>query len=214
MEALEVQQAKQVLGLSDDALAASLGLPPAAVRAWSQGRDRVPRPIARDLRWRVAVRQQHDALAASGLPACDWIIAFEAQPVPQKLEARRKQLEALQTHVGECPTCQARDAWVASYCPPLPERPLPLWMTVLGRFAKFAESLPPWASPAVYGGALFGVYSLFRFVFLLPRIASRPREGVMALGGLALSVSIGALLGLLYGSTKYAWEKSKGRGNA
>lgn len=214
MDAVELQQAKEVLEFSDDALAADLRLPPAAVRAWSQGKDPVPRHIARDLRWRVAVRRQHQALEASGLPTCDWITALEAQAVPEKLEARRKQLEALQAHVSACPTCQARDRWVASHCPPLPERPLPLWIKALGRFAQFAESLPPWASPAVYGGAFFGVYSLFRLVFGLPRIASHPREGLIALGALALSVSIGALLGLLYGSTKYQWQKRNARRNA
>jgi hypothetical protein len=211
MDALELQKAKEVLEFSDEKLAADLGLPPATVRAWSQGEDRVPRHIARDLRWRVAVRQQHQALDASGLPTCDWVTALEAQPVPAKLAARSKQLEALQAHVSECPTCKARDAWVASHCPPLPERPLPLWLKLLARLAQFAESLPPWASPAVYWAAFFGVYSLFRVVSWLPRIRSHPREGLTALIGLAASISIGALLGLLYGSTKYLWQKRKAR---
>ena len=214
MSVPELQKAKEVLEFSDDKLAADLGLPPATVRAWSQGKDRVPHHIARDLRWRVAVRQQARALAASGLPTCDWVTALEAQPVPEKLAARSKQLEALQAHVSECPTCKARDAWVASHCPPLPERPLPLWLKLLARFAQFAESLPPWASPAVYGGVFFGVYTLLRVVFWIPRIRSHPSEGRTAIIAVAASISIGALLGLLYGSTKYLWHKRKARRNA
>ena len=209
MDAVELQHAKEVLEFSDDKLAADLGLPPGVVRAWSTGKDRVPRHIARDLRWRVAVREQQQALEASGLPTCDWITALEAQPVPAKLEARAKQLEALQAHVSACPTCQARDAWVASHCPPLPERPLPLWLKVLGRFAQFVDGLPPWASPAAYGAAFFGVYSLFRVVFVLPRMASHPREGLVALAGLAMSISLGALLGLIYGTSKYFWQRRR-----
>src|SRR3954470_18428947 len=54
-------------------------------------------------------------------------------------------------------------------------------------------------------GCILGVYTLLRVVFWIPRIRSHPSEGRTAIIALAASISIGALLGLLYGSTKYLW---------
>jgi hypothetical protein len=211
MDAAELCRARDTLEYTDDKLAADLGLPPNVVYSWSSGRAKVPRHIARDLRWRAALIEQNKMIAASGLPACEWVTAFEAQPTPEKLDARVKRLDELAEHTRVCPTCLACEAYVQAHCPPLPEQPLPLWMKGARILASLADRLPTWAQPAVWVGAAFGAYSLFRLVFFVPRIVAHPREGLTALAGLLLSISIGAALGALYGGSKHLWAKVKAR---
>ena len=211
MDAAELCRARDLLGYDDAKLAADLGLPPNVVTSWSSGRAKVPHHIARDLRWRAALIDQDRMLAESGLPACEWVNAFEAQPLPEKLKARVKRLEELNDHSRGCPTCLAREAYVEAHCPPLPERPLPLWIKGANLLVSLAERLPKWAQPSVYVGAAFGAYSLFRLVFFVPRIAAHPREGLTALTGLLLSITIGAALGALYGGGKHLWARVRAR---
>jgi hypothetical protein len=211
MDAAELCRARDVLGYTDEKLAADLGLPPHVIAAWSSGRAKVPRHIARDLRWRAALAEQDKVLAESGLPACEWMSAFDAQPQPTKLEARVKRLEALEEHASTCSKCLARDAYVEAHCPPLPERPLPLWVRGARLLVALGERLPKWAEPAVYVGATFGAYSLFRIFFLVPRIIAQPRLGFVALAGLTLSIGIGAVAGAVYGGGKHLWARAKAR---
>ena len=211
MDAAELCRARDMLGYSDEKLAADLGLPPNVVSAWSSGRAKVPGHVARDLRWRVALIEQDRMLAESGLPACEWVTAFEAQPLPEQLKARVKRLEQLGDHARVCPTCIARDEYVHAHCPPLPEPPLPNWMKGARFLVSLAERLPKWAEPTVYVGAAFGGYSLFRIVFLLPQIVRHPRFGLTALTGLLLSITIGAIVGALYGGGKHLWTQVRAR---
>lgn len=211
MDAVELCRARDTLGYTDEKLAADLGLPPNVVTAWSSGRAKVPRHIARDLRWRAALIERDRMLAESGLAVCEWITAFEAQPLPEKLEARVKRLEELADHERTCPTCLAREAYAQAHCPPLPEPPIPLWVKGVRLLEALAQRLPEWARPTVHVGVAFGAYSLLRIVFLLPRIVRHPRLGLTALTGLLLSVTIGAAVGALYGGGKHLWAKAKAR---
>ena len=93
----------------------------------------------------------------------------------------------------------------------VPERPLPLWAKGASLLAGLAARLPKWAEPAVWVGAAFGAYSLFRVVFLGPQIVAHPRLALTALEGLVLSISIGAAVGALYGGSKALWERLKAR---
>jgi len=132
--------------------------------------------------------------------------------MPQRLKERAKRLEQLTEHQRACPTCLAREAWVKEHCPPLPEPPLPLWVKAIGQLGKLAERLPPWARPAVHVGAVFGAYSLIKLFFMMPQVVAHPRTGVpLVLAGLALSISIGAVVGLLYGGGKHLWAQFKTR---
>ncbi|MFL5618012.1 MAG: hypothetical protein ACJ79A_06390 [Gemmatimonadaceae bacterium] len=162
-----------------------------------------------DRRW--ALIEQDTMLAESGLAVCEWITAFEAKPLPEKLKARVKRLEELADHERVCPTCLARESYAQAHCPPLPEPPVPLWMKGARHLVALAERLPVWAQPAVHVGAAFGACSLFRIVFSLPRIVAHPRLGLTALAGLLLSVTIGAAVGALYGGGKHVWARVKAR---
>lgn len=208
MDAAELCRARDLLGYTDQVLAADLGLPPNVVAAWTSGRAKVPKHIARDLRWRAALIEQEKMFAESGLAACEWVTRFEAQPIAEKLEAPSKRLQALIDHQSTCPTCHAREEWVRAHCPPLPPPPIPLWTKAL---VGLVDRLPTWAAPAVFLGVAFGGASLFRLLFFLPQIFAHPRFGLMALGGLLASIAIGATLGAIYGGSKHLWTQFKSR---
>jgi hypothetical protein len=211
MTPAELTEARNRLGYSPEVLAADLGLPPGVVTAWESGRDRIPAHIAKDLRWRAAIAERQAALAASDLPDCDWMVALDAQPLPTRLKAQVARAEQMAAHEKICPTCQARNAFVAERFPPLPPLPLAGEIRALVWIGERAERLPRWAQPAVWMAAAFGAYSLLKLVFLLPRIVARPRLGLVALAGLSASIAIGGALGAGYGLLRMARERVSAR---
>lgn len=211
MTSMEFVQARTTIGLSPDGLAADLGLPPGVVAAWESGRDRIPAHIAKDLRWRVAVAERQAALAASDLPECEWVAAVEAEPWPTKLKERTARLERIVAHEKACPTCLARESFIADRFPPMPPPPIAAEMRALGWVFQRAERLPRWAQPAVPMAMAFGAYSLLRIVFMVPRMVAQPRIAVVALAGLSASVAIGGALGAAYGIFRMARERLSAR---
>jgi hypothetical protein len=214
MTSAELIQARIGLGFSPDILAADLGLPPGVVAAWESGRDRIPAHNATDRRWRAAGAERQRALAASDLPDCEWMVALEAQPLPTKLKARTARLEQLLAHEKVCPTCLARDTFIADRFPPMPPPPIAAEMRALGWAFQQAERLPPWAQPSVPMAMAFGAYSLFRIVFLLPRMVAQPRVAVIALAGFSASIAIGGALGAAYGIFRMGRERLSARRTA
>jgi transcriptional regulator with XRE-family HTH domain len=212
MTGAEATAARVALGLSQDDLAATSNMTPAVVAAWEADRIKVPRSIAVDLNWRVARDQRLAALASSGLPECQWIAAFEAEPTPDKLEAQTAQLEKLVAHSKTCEVCKAREAFVTERFPPMPPAPRPSgWLGLVMPIAERVQQLPSWARPAATGALIFIAYSLLRLIVLLPAILRSPLSGLLtAAAGIAASGSIGALLGFLYGQ----YRRLRGRRSA
>lgn len=211
MDVNELVHARATLGYSRNNLAADLGLPPAVVTAWETGRDRVPRHVAKDLRWRAALIERQNLIDASGLPPCAWLDAFDARPLPAAKDARTKQLQEMNDHRESCPTCLALETFAEEQCPPLPPPPIPLWLHAVLWVGRRKKRLPVWAQPALSVALVFGGYSVFRTVLWLPEIVAQPRLALMALEGTTLSLSIGAGIGLLYGSVRYLWDQRKAR---
>lgn len=210
----ELVAARTWLGLSPDQLAGSLGLPPAVINAWESGRDGIPAHRAKSLRWRAAIAERQAALAASGLPACEWMAAVEAKPEPATLEAQTAQLEQIMAHEGTCSICATREQFIDERFPPMPPRPISAGWRALGWVFQRAELLPRWAQPAVPMALSFGAYSLLKIVFLLHQIASDLRLALLALGGLSLSMLLGAVLGIGYGLFRMWREQLSSRGVA
>jgi transcriptional regulator with XRE-family HTH domain len=200
MLASEARAARIALGLSEDALAAETNTTPAIVDAWETGRIKVPRQIAVDLTWRMAQVERLGALETSGLPECAWITDFEAEPDAEKLRAQKARVERFLAHNKECEICKAREAYIADRFPPMPPAPRDGWVAIVLPIAERVQRLPVWAQPVATGVILFVAYSLLRLIFLLPSIVRSPREEIpTAITGIALSASIGAALGFLYG---------------
>jgi hypothetical protein len=137
------------LGLSIPDLAHELGLTPSDVEAWERGDLKIPARVAKELKWREAVADRQLALADSGLPKCDWMAAWEQEPVPDKLKAQTDHLERALSHQKLCETCQAREKFVRDKFGDMPARPMVWWMRGLSWVASRAERLPEWAQPGI-----------------------------------------------------------------
>lgn len=207
MSPAEVQAARERLGLSQERLAAELTVTEAEVRGWEAGTVRIPGRFAQRLAWQAALKEREDLLLGAGLPECEWVQAWEREPIPEKLEQRTRKLEALSAHAEQCPTCQARARYAEEHLPPLPDAPMPLWIRVVGRFSERVERLPRWLRPAVYGAVLIGLLTLARAALAL--LVAGPSLGLlgMAAAGLLVGGYLGAVGGLAYHTVREPFRR-------
>ena len=77
--------------------------------------------------------------------------------------------------------------------------PMPASARALGAVADRIHKLPRWAQPGAWMALSFGAYSVIRIVAMLPRLAKSPQYWYVPVAGLAMSISIGGALGLIYG---------------
>ena len=207
----EAVAARQSLGLSQDATAAEFNLTPGVVAAWENGEIKVPKRIEEQLRWRMAAKERIDALVKSGLPECEWRKNWEARPAPSDLKALTKYYEEGIAHAKACQICTAREKYIQDRFGEMPPAPVDGWMKILGFVAAPIERFPRWAQPAGWMAVAFGAYSLLRIVLMLSALARNPQYWPVALGGLALSMSIGAGVGLIYGGFREFRDKRGAR---
>ena len=202
MTAAEFNEARNVLALTDDQLAAELDVTPGIVQAWTAGRVRIPRRHAEQIRWLAAVEKHEVALKESGLPECEWMQKREEE-LPSDTDALLKVAEEMEKHAGACPVCIARRNFVEERIGPMPELPQPGWMRVF----DLIDSVPAWARPAVLGALALGAIVLLRGLFLLPRLISEPDK----LGGVVVAVlaaaGAGAAGGAVYSLTRPTLRK-------
>jgi hypothetical protein len=147
MTTAEFNQARERLKLSHVDLAADYGLTPDMVVDYERGRAPVPKKVASELRWRVAILEQQELLQASGLPECPEALALERRAEETRGKEWVNAVEALQAHASACPVCGAREDYVRLHAPPLPERPLPLWLRAFGLAVRVEERLPEGIRP-------------------------------------------------------------------
>lgn len=81
-----------------------------------------------------------------------------------------------------------------------------IFMAVADRIATF----PRWAQPAAVVALAFGGYSVLKILFMLPQVARHPQYWMIPLEGLALSMSIGGAIGLVYGGFREVRDKVRG----
>jgi hypothetical protein len=198
MTGAELRAARTTLGLTEDQMAADLGITPHSYRACENGETTLPNRQARIVTYRVAVVERRAALATSGLPECEWNARWHSEPAPKKVDALTKHVEALSTHMASCPTCQVRERFIQERFPAMPRPPLPFWMEMVGRFNEWVQKRPPWLRPVANGAAVLGVLTLFRAILILPAAARRPVLLVQALGAVLLAAAAGAVGGLAY----------------
>lgn len=213
MTAEELLAARGSLGLSQEGMAAELGLTPAIVRAWERGRLAVPRMYAEVVRWRVYVHERDRALAGSGIPSCPWVDRFEAQPPARSTAEERRRLQAFVTHAEGCATCRARHAFVRDRFPEPPEPPLPTWVRFFTGLQTRLRRLPEWARPAATGALVFAALTLVRIILVLP--AANGAAGgwrvatLTALASLGAALVIGAVAGALWGVVRRLLTKRR-----
>jgi transcriptional regulator with XRE-family HTH domain len=202
----EAIAARKTLGLTHSSLAADLGLTPSVIAAWEAGSVGVPKRFEEQLRYQAALAERRAALVVSGLPECEWYKAWENEDVPEKVKAQMKYLERGVSHSASCSVCLARDKFIAERFGPMPPAPKSTSTRVFGWVSDRAEKLPRWAQPAVWVGLAFGAYSVMKLVFILPRFARHPQLWWLPVASLAMSIGIGAAIGLIYGAFRMLRE--------
>ena len=189
--------ARTRLDRTPEQLAAELGLPPHAYAACEAGRASLSRRHADLLAYQVAALDRREALAASGLPACDWMERW-GRDVPEEQAALQAHVARAEQHAAACPTCGARDAFLAERFPAMPPLPLPRWARTLDGFATWVRARPEWLRPALWGAAVLAAMTSLRVLILLPAAVRQPRLLLTALGALAVASAAGAFGGLVY----------------
>lgn len=219
MTGSEFIAARERAGLSLDDAAAALDLTPGVVAAWEAGTVRIPRRVAQEMTWRAAAAQRRAALATSGLPECGWVAAWEREPPATSTKKQLRRLEAFTKHAAACPTCRAREQYVAERFPPMPPRPLTGWLAIVGWFKERIDRLPAWLRPAAWGAVIFFAMTAIRVVLSTPEWLHAPGGWLAALTALPAGAGVGAVVGALFGvvrAVRTAWRmrRAPGHGSA
>lgn len=187
----ELAAAIKQLEWAEDDLALLLDADATTMRTWLCGQRAVPRRIARQLRWHLAAKARRDALAASGLPTCDVMERWARDLVDGSVSGNPlERMERMREHEATCPTCKARDQYLADRFPRL--RP-PTGGGMAGPFAWVVDrvmALPQGLRAPVTGAVALGAIVLARGVFALPRLLKTP--GLLREFGIALGAAMGA----------------------
>ena len=197
--AQEAVAIRERLGLSPEALDAELGLMPGTVAAWESGSMRVPGFVAVTLRWRAAVAERSAALAASGLPECEWIRSWEAKPQPTKMKDRTAHLTEAVEHEKACSVCLDRSRYIQERFGPMPPAPMPSWLRAFAWYNSRLERLPEWARPAGWVALFFGAYTTVQVLVRSPHLTTQPMQWLVGIAAIAASTTLGALVGLAGG---------------
>ncbi|HEU4561182.1 MAG TPA: hypothetical protein VFS20_25240 [Longimicrobium sp.] len=199
----DVRTARERLGLTTEALAATLHVTEGEVRAWEAGSLRVSGSVQRYLEYLVAHADWHEAMAASGLPGCEWIDGHLTRLAdsPGYDETMRLARE-IESHGATCATCRARSEWAARHLPPPPQPPA----RGLARLPQMTERaigrLPRWARPAAWGAVALSLMTGVRVLFMLPALLRTPLGLLQAIGAVLLASGAGAVGGLGYSLTR------------
>jgi transcriptional regulator with XRE-family HTH domain len=134
MKGLELQEARERLGVSHRELAEYADVTPNDIVRWEQCED-VPPEFDRELRVALWALTLDAALSEAGLPECGYLAARE--PTPDERE-----LEGLRRHLGSCSVCSAHQRFVAERLgePPLARGPVRLG----GRVRRLLNTLRHW----------------------------------------------------------------------
>lgn len=105
--------------------------------------------------------QRSRALAASGLPDCDWVVSWSKGNADlTDFDEIAKSFEALNEHGEHCPTCQQRTQYLAQRFPPMDPYPVGGQLGLLVKASDWLDRLPSWARPAAVGAAILAAMTL------------------------------------------------------
>ena len=192
---------RQGLNWPPEKLGELLAEPGDRITGWEDLDGPLPRPIARQMEWALAVAEREKAMEACPVPPCQVAERIGATLDPKKRSSAERVMAEFDAHERDCRTCQARKAY-AERLPPLPPIPLPGWMSALVALGEQVRRLPAWLQPAAVGALVVGGLTLFRaaLMLLLQRrftadiaLAVATAIGVGAVGGAAGGLAYGAV---------------------
>ncbi len=197
MTSEEFAIARGQLGWSDEQLAAELQVSPKVVRAWTDGTMRIPRRDAHWIEWHAAIAARQAALQATGLRECEWVKAWEAEPLPKREADLEPHFKRLDSHAEHCALCQEREQFLRARFPPMPEPPQSSLVAAFGAWQRFLSRFPDWSHPIFSGAAIVALLTGIRVLFVLPRGASP-----LMLIAIPAGAAFGAVGGLAYSALR------------
>ncbi len=189
----------QVEGHDAD-VAGDLGVSVPTMRGWLSGRTRVPRRAAKLMKWWAAGEARRRALAASGLPDCDWMREWDGLELPSDAADGIAHLKRAEQHEHSCAICRSRAAFLSERFAPMPPYPAEGWMGVF----TLIERIPRPLRPAAVGALALAAVVILRAVWTIPAVLARPA----LLGPLLLSVVVAACAGAA-GGAAYSISRPK-----
>lgn len=161
------------LGLSTDDVAQRLGVTPALVQKWEDGRVAIAQRFEDALPFVSYSVRAKALLETSGLPLCPVAAAFEQREADAEASAEESSnaLRDYMQHTKHCPVCQARERYVVERLGPMPRPQLlgPWYARAFGVTAAKIMQLPDWLQPAAWGAVILFALTAVRVVFILPR---------------------------------------------
>lgn len=194
MTTAEFNEARKILARTDDQLAADLDVTPDVVRAWADGRARVPKRHARLIQYSVAAEERQSALRASGLPECEWMRKKDEELEKLGDDDLLEVAKEMKEHSKTCPMCVARARFLDEHFGPMPALPAPPWLRIFGLIA----AIPSWARPAAIGAIALGAITMLRILAALPLLLSNPAKVGEALVAVLAAACAGAAGGAIY----------------
>ncbi|HKW09761.1 MAG TPA: hypothetical protein VJO33_05235 [Gemmatimonadaceae bacterium] len=123
MTPTEFAAARHRLGWTLVEAAVEYNLTPNVIEGFESGSVKIPKAIARDIRFRCAFRERQDVLAASGLSECSILNDLDRAAIGKTGNDLTDAYEAMLEHVKSCSLCRERSEYADSHGPPMPEIP-------------------------------------------------------------------------------------------
>lgn len=140
MKGLDLQRARETLGVTHRELAEYADVTPNDVVRWEQC-DEVPREFERELALALWALQIEAALRASGLPECPEVGRRGEEAAPDPAD-----VEGLRAHLESCAVCGARERYAREH---VGEPPIRITAPRLGgRVRRFLNTLRAWQRQA------------------------------------------------------------------
>ena len=133
----ELRAARELMRFEPDRMAAQLGVTPHVYAAFEAGALAIPRKYAQMAAHFAGAAAQDAALAASGLAQCAWWVDWAASVPPWGSPKFKPHLQRGREHFSGCAICQARAAYVAQHCAPVPEFPIPWTYRAVRRVTRW-----------------------------------------------------------------------------
>ena len=205
----EARAIRERLGLRVEDLAGILALTPHVVEGWEAGAARVPREVARDLRWRDALAAREALYATHGVGNCEWVEGWSRRTTKGGANRLKDAFAELDAHAAGCPTCRAR-AELDATLPPLPEPPSGGGVRLIGRIGEWIERRPQWLHVPLWVGATFASVTILRVAVAVLATAGRTGSARILLVGLAAipaSAATGFVVGLVWTALKSLYTR-------